>query len=359
MRRHDGKSRYRAFVDPSGGRHDAFALCVGHSIGYGQEKTFTCDVIRARRPPFDPREVVAEYAALLKEFGLSSVTGDRYSAEWVASAFEEHGVTYEPAEKSKSDLYLEALPLFTRGAISIPNYAPLVRELRLLERQTHRGGRDTVDHPRRGSDDLANALCGCAALCSKRRLRHDLRLGRWRGPARLARDPARSVVGAHHEAGAVMLSCSARASGRSNTALRSACSIDPGSELVQLGRPDRLELGRSPRWRSPLQPQWSAWAFNKASFASDVPTAVIGEPFDRAIDASEAMLDGGYIRSRTPSPRMPHVKDAHSLAIAATECKGNPPLLSVVAADLEPSEHQPRLRLSSIKWAIVPPLNGD
>jgi hypothetical protein len=84
----------------------------------------------------------------------------------VVSAFGEHGITYAPSDKSKSELYLEALPLFTRGAISIPDYAPLVRELRLLERQTHRGGRDTVDTPRRGSDDLANALCGCAALSS-------------------------------------------------------------------------------------------------------------------------------------------------------------------------------------------------
>jgi hypothetical protein len=166
VRSHDGKSRYRAFVDPSGGRHDAFSICIGHSLGHGQQKTFTCDVIRARRPPFDPREVVAEYSSLLKEFGLSSVSGDRYSAEWVTSAFGEHGITYTAAEKSKSDLYLESLPLFTRGAISIPNYAPLIRELRLLERQTHRGGRDTIDHPRRGSDDLANALCGCAALSS-------------------------------------------------------------------------------------------------------------------------------------------------------------------------------------------------
>ncbi len=75
-----------------------------------------------------------------------------------------HGVI--DADKSKSELYLEALPLFTRGAISILNHAPLVRELRLLERQTHRGGRDTVDHPWRGSDDVANAVCGCAALSS-------------------------------------------------------------------------------------------------------------------------------------------------------------------------------------------------
>lgn len=42
-----------------------------------------------------------------------------------------------------------------------------MRELRLLERATHRGGRDTVDHPRNGSDDLANALCGVAVLARK------------------------------------------------------------------------------------------------------------------------------------------------------------------------------------------------
>jgi hypothetical protein len=38
-----------------------------------------------------------------------------------------------------------------------------LRELRLLERQTHRGGRDTIHHPKRGSDDFANVVCGAAA----------------------------------------------------------------------------------------------------------------------------------------------------------------------------------------------------
>jgi hypothetical protein len=32
--------------------------------------------------------------------------------------------------------------------------------LRLLERHTHRSGRDTVDHGRIGSDDFANSCCG-------------------------------------------------------------------------------------------------------------------------------------------------------------------------------------------------------
>ena len=123
VRRHDGRSRYSAFCDPSGGRHDAFAICVGHREGTGNAARFVADVVRARRPPFDPQEVVREYCALLKEFGLKAVRGDRYAAEWVVAAFQAHGVAYTSAEKTKSDLYLEALPLFTRGLVSIRSSA--------------------------------------------------------------------------------------------------------------------------------------------------------------------------------------------------------------------------------------------
>jgi hypothetical protein len=36
----------------------------------------------------------------------------------------------------------------------------------LLERQTHRSGRDTVDHPRNGYDDHANVCYGVLHLLS-------------------------------------------------------------------------------------------------------------------------------------------------------------------------------------------------
>jgi Terminase large subunit, ATPase domain len=152
--------RYVAFGDPSGGRHDAFTLCIGHREG----ELFVADVVRGTRPPFDPHEVTKDFAALCREYKITQVRGDRYSAEWVTTAFRDAGVNYKPADKNKSELYLEALPLFTRGAVSIPDIPPLLRELRLLERAVHRGSKDTVDHPRNGSDDFANALCGCAAL---------------------------------------------------------------------------------------------------------------------------------------------------------------------------------------------------
>jgi len=48
---------------------------------------------------------------------------------------------------------------YVRG-VRARNHPRLLRELRLLERHTHRSGRDTVDHGRIGSDDFANSCCG-------------------------------------------------------------------------------------------------------------------------------------------------------------------------------------------------------
>jgi hypothetical protein len=67
----------------------------------------------------------------------------------------------------KSALYLEAVPLFARGLVSLPNQQQLLRELRLLERRTHRRGRDSVDHGSGGSDDFANALCVCLRAAAR------------------------------------------------------------------------------------------------------------------------------------------------------------------------------------------------
>jgi hypothetical protein len=55
------------------------------------------------------------------------------------------------------------MPAFVRGAVSIPDHARLLRELRLLERRTSPSGKDTIDHGKNGSDDYANSLCGCIA----------------------------------------------------------------------------------------------------------------------------------------------------------------------------------------------------
>ncbi|MEX0405533.1 terminase [Aquibium sp. LZ166] len=154
--------RYFAFTDASAGKHDSFTLAIGHLENeYEENEHFVLDVLRATRPPFDPAIVAGEYAALARFYGVSHLTGDAYAGNWVSEAFNKAGVRYHTSRLNKSQLYLEAVQHFARRAITIPNYAPLIRELRLLERRVSRSGRDSVDHPQNGSDDMANALVGC------------------------------------------------------------------------------------------------------------------------------------------------------------------------------------------------------
>jgi len=153
--------RYRAFTDPSGGSQDSFTLVVAHR----EDKRVVVDVVRERKPPFNPSEVVAEFAELLRRYGCSTVRGDRYAAEWSASAFREHHISYAPALLNKSDLYSAFLPMLNSGQVELPDHPRLMAQLLGLERRTGRTGRDSIDHPPGGHDDVANAVAGaCVAV---------------------------------------------------------------------------------------------------------------------------------------------------------------------------------------------------
>lgn len=155
---------YHAFADPSGGASDSFTLGISHREG----DRHVLDVCRGSRPPFDPRAVVEDFSNVLRRYGCGRVVGDRYGAEWVSSAFRDAGVSYEPAELPKSDIYLNAEPLFAQGAVQLLDHRQLLTELRQLERRTG-SGKDRIDHPPRGHDDHANAACGALWLASRQR----------------------------------------------------------------------------------------------------------------------------------------------------------------------------------------------
>jgi hypothetical protein len=86
---------YRAFTDPSGGSDDSFALAISHK----SEDRIIIDAIREARPPFSPDAVVDDFAALLKSYRVSRVTGDRYAGEFPRELFRKHGIAYRQADQ--------------------------------------------------------------------------------------------------------------------------------------------------------------------------------------------------------------------------------------------------------------------
>jgi hypothetical protein len=62
-------------------------------------------------------------------------------------------------------LYLDLLPLINSRRIQLLDNPKLIAQLTGLERRTARGGKDSIDHPPSGHDDLANAVAGLASLC--------------------------------------------------------------------------------------------------------------------------------------------------------------------------------------------------
>jgi hypothetical protein len=153
--------RYVAFTDPSGGSSDSFTVAIAHQEGEG----VVLDLVREVRPPFIPGAVVEEYAAALKSYGLSAVTGDEYGKQWVREQFLKCGIRYEGSDKNKSEIYLEALPLLNGGRLDLLDNQRLVSQICGLERRVARGGRESVDHAPMAHDDLANAALGAAVLC--------------------------------------------------------------------------------------------------------------------------------------------------------------------------------------------------
>ena len=161
---------YVAFVDPSGGSHDSMSLAIAH---YEKDKA-VLDALRERIPPFSPEQVVIEFCELLKQYHVSAVSGDRYAGEWPRERFREHGISYDPADKTKSELCLEMLPAINSGKVVLLDNKRLVSQLAGLERRTSRNGKDSIDHAPGAHDDLANAAAGALVMALSRRQRMSL-----------------------------------------------------------------------------------------------------------------------------------------------------------------------------------------
>jgi hypothetical protein len=89
---------------------------------------------------------VAEFASTLKQYRISSVAGDRYAGDWPAEQSRKNGIHLEPSDKTKSEIYSDAVAVINSGAVDLLDRPRLIAQLGNLERRLRAGGKDQSDH---------------------------------------------------------------------------------------------------------------------------------------------------------------------------------------------------------------------
>lgn len=149
---------YLAGFDAAGGSGtDEMTLAISHVERQGERVRAVLDLVVGIKPPFSPEQGVADFCAILTRYRIARVQGDRYAGEWPREQFTKAGIEYQLTDKSKSGLYRELLPAINSGSVELLDEPRMLNQLCALERRTARGGRDIIDHPPNGKDDLINA----------------------------------------------------------------------------------------------------------------------------------------------------------------------------------------------------------
>jgi hypothetical protein len=151
---------YSAFVDMSGGSSDDAALGIAHWDALRNRAVLDLVATQTGQPAFNPRDAVRKFAGILKEYGISAVTGDRYAGETFQQDFLDHAIVYRVATSTKSQIYEALEPRINAGEIELLDVSRLTEQLLgLVARGTK------IDHLAGDHDDLANAAAGAASLC--------------------------------------------------------------------------------------------------------------------------------------------------------------------------------------------------
>ena len=151
----------RAFCDLSGGRNDDATLAIAHNANGTGVLNLLIDQGSAARVNgvFSPEKAVNRFATILKHYGLSTVTGDQYAAEWPIGAFEKHGITYTKSTLNRSQIYSSFEPLLNSGKVELLDSPKLLQQLIGLVRKGEK-----IDHANSEHDDWANAAAGVLTL---------------------------------------------------------------------------------------------------------------------------------------------------------------------------------------------------
>jgi hypothetical protein len=154
--------RYIAYADMATGTgKDSAALAIGHAL-QDDARSVLVDLVRERKPRFVMADVIADWAALLREYGVSEVWSDGYAFGICADEWSRNGIRNSKSENSTGENYIKLLPLLTSKRGHLIDDATTRKQLAGLVRVV-RSGHETVEHASTASahDDVAAAVAGC------------------------------------------------------------------------------------------------------------------------------------------------------------------------------------------------------
>jgi hypothetical protein len=150
---------YVCYVDAAGGTGaDSFGLAIAHKL---PDQTVVLDLVRERKPRFVPAAVIAEWAPLLKSYGISEVRGDGFGGGFHSDEWTRNGITFTASEHTTSENYLYLLPMLLSRRARLINNTTLRNQLCGLERSIS-SGKEKITHAAVSSahDDVACAAAG-------------------------------------------------------------------------------------------------------------------------------------------------------------------------------------------------------
>jgi Terminase large subunit, T4likevirus-type, N-terminal len=164
--------RYHCFVDVASGiapGGDSMAMAIAHLEDLTDENdepigqdVAVIDYVAEVQPPFQTNLVAAQFAQAMGRYGLRDAVMDRVAYGWCGQRFNELGVRLTYA-KTKTEIYLAALPLLGSGSIHLLDIPRLKSQILNLKRSVTGAGHETVDHPSGNHhDDIVNVVLGAA-----------------------------------------------------------------------------------------------------------------------------------------------------------------------------------------------------
>jgi hypothetical protein len=155
--------QYHAVADFASGiaGGDPAALAIGHAEVRDGASVCVIDLVREVRPPFSVATVTKEFARVCRSFDVLLVIGDRFGSTFAEHAMQDVGLTLWPADRTKSDFYVELAATVNARRIELLDLPVLRTQLAGLHRRVGRNGREYIDDGGE-HDDVANVVAGVA-----------------------------------------------------------------------------------------------------------------------------------------------------------------------------------------------------